>query len=535
MDIALQAMEQVFSYKYEEWQPHPADEETFNGQGAYLLKSDIQGIFNMWTQFIEYLSNHPVENMSSIRKIVWAWSHPDIFYTSPDPELEKMLDSYAKIMLRNVVSMARQHLGEMHWAKQIAKRLNSRVRIPIEEDFLILYPIENSRENYLTQEKRHYRNAEALANRWALHLPSEVVPTLVRYIIEAEVSEINHPRFDRFIFERIADQSKRPMDWVKELLNAKVKGHFIQPFLERLANLRDPEVIDVFKECLARKETRRAAAMVVITSPSLHEELLSRVLDHPEVLAGIIRQACQATGLEETCLKKLLLHENKEIAISAATGEWYAKPASSIREDLFQEWRRVIVEKSVFDDTMLESVFKKYPGIAYQWLLARIEEQADVLLRKEKVVISAICQLSLESRWEILKKYGKDDLGGDIIDELIGEDCEIYKRLLESSELKPIHLIPLRGRPIGNWVERAQLALQSGYSEEDVVDESVSGVSWSVFNAPMWEEWENEYRVLEASSEGRLKEVGRIGREKAMRIRSEGEKAESKVAVRGRR
>ena len=80
---------------------------------------------------------------------------------------------------------------------------------------------------------------------------------------------------------------------------------------------------------------------------------------------------------------------------------------------------------------------------------------------------------------------------------LVGDDLDLYGAFLQDDEKSPVHLWPLVGGPAGLWVERAKLALEAGFSVEEVARAAYAGgQEWSGSEFAMWSVWEQQFATL---------------------------------------
>jgi hypothetical protein len=98
---------------------------------------------------------------------------------------------------------------------------------------------------------------------------------------------------------------------------------------------------------------------------------------------------------------------------------------------------------------------------------------------------------------------------------LVGDDLAIYRALLENDKLRSHHLLPLMGKPSEvSWQSKALLALDYGHQPHDVAHAAIGNHwGWSGSAVAFWQSWIDEYNVLLKSSDPRLQEVGRKGKE----------------------
>jgi hypothetical protein len=201
-----------------------------------------------------------------------------------------------------------------------------------------------------------------------------------------------------------------------------------------------------------------------------------------------------------------------------------ADPQTVVRQSLYKYWKEAIlnIEKAGY---WLEEILKKDRNLAYQWLRKHIQE-TDTPYEMQKLFRNAIAPLSIEERKEILKLLPESYWRSGFIRGLIGESPELYSALLQDKSKEELHLIPLSGFGVDDvgeesweeekWVTKAKLALDAGYTPEDVAD-AIYGksYSWQGRISSMWARWMDRYEKLSNNSDPRIKQAGEIGKAKA--------------------
>lgn len=131
-------------------------------------------------------------------------------------------------------------------------------------------------------------------------------------------------------------------------------------------------------------------------------------------------------------------------------------------------------------------------------------------------VIDAIGALDVADRRELVTELVVEFSSGFIANQLVGDSTEVYDALLAQVDLKPLHLAPLWGRPSGTWASLALLALDYGYSEEELADAAYGGMhSWTGDESRMWETWIASFTELDTHSDTRMIDIQKRGIEVA--------------------
>ncbi len=108
-----------------------------------------------------------------------------------------------------------------------------------------------------------------------------------------------------------------------------------------------------------------------------------------------------------------------------------------------------------------------------------------------------------------------DSWNDDLVKLLVGDDDEIFGKLLGLKGLEPFHLAPLTGKPDGEaWRAKALLALDEGKSSDEIA-EATLGTShgWSGSESEMWAGWRRSFEALLGDADHRIARIGQRGAE----------------------
>ena len=99
---------------------------------------------------------------------------------------------------------------------------------------------------------------------------------------------------------------------------------------------------------------------------------------------------------------------------------------------------------------------------------------------------------------------------------LIDEDITLYHKLLRNENLKIFHLAPLSGQIDDDWIEKAKLALDMGYSNKEIAF-SIYGtvgvsIEWIGSESAMWLGWIRQFDKLSTNEDECIRKVGEIGK-----------------------
>src|SRR5678815_3649385 len=202
----------------------------------------------------------------------------------------------------------------------------------------------------------------------------------------------------------------------------------------------------------------------------------------------MVHLLCLRNQVSDAILKTMLTHSDSAVAAQAAIGAWWAEPRGQIKESLALEWRAALL-RTHGQQFYLSEILESDKSVACEWLITRIDEQPqffDHYTRKE--ISAAASVLSSEQRLAVLPHVPNDGLQTfELLTELADDDLKVCEEILETLRFGNYRLTFLHGHPKGLWVEKARLALNAGYSAEDIVGATVGlDSSWTGEQSNMW-------------------------------------------------
>jgi hypothetical protein len=130
-----------------------------------------------------------------------------------------------------------------------------------------------------------------------------------------------------------------------------------------------------------------------------------------------------------------------------------------------------------------------------------------------------------------------------VISSLIDDDLDLYRRFLSIPRTSDQRLAPLCGASkavdfemtpnLGRaWAEKAMLALDHGYTPEDVAQATFGRfMSWRGKTSDMWNAWVVQFDSMLTHPDRRIQLVAEIGRAQAARNRDHELRSERATAV----
>jgi hypothetical protein len=161
----------------------------------------------------------------------------------------------------------------------------------------------------------------------------------------------------------------------------------------------------------------------------------------------------------------------------------------------------------------LQEIFRQDASLAHDWLIARAEA-GPLTYHSLEIVQSAIEVLSFDEKRNVLDRLSLNPESADseLIKALTANDPRLLNLLLGRKKMSRNHLVALAGPPTGRWCEMAAIALDAGYSPDDVAKAAFGWVwQWEGDESAMWNKWARDFESVLGHEDSRLQAVGRPG------------------------
>jgi hypothetical protein len=532
--VGIRALRMAMSPAFNNYTIDPGAGMMVTFRQGLLLPGELSSLKELWplvVRIVEAVDNVP---WRYLLEVIHDWAYPSLHIPQGKASEEMVTDmrAFAERMLADLVRVSKGHPAFRHEATEYVQELGWDLDVTPDREFEILFPLESYKDLRAPQERQSSPVRE-LAVEWSGRNPADVVKRIVELEAAAKDVDHRHPRHTPMLCEEIATRTDRPMEWLQALLDNHAAPDLIVPFLSGAASGGEKGWEERARECLANPALTFATISVVLTSPDPPPQLLSEVLQRLEGYGDFIKRRCLKGEVPENTLASLLRHENPKVAVAAATGEWYSEPQGTVREGLNHDWR-VAVLRAAANEYWLHGILESDPQLAHDWLRSRMEEASIAgMYMEQPAVQAAVSSLSREQRLSILRTVRPQSMYTSVVSALVGSDLELYERFLKD-EKTHVQRWPLVGRPMGNWPEKAKLALSAGFSAEEVAGAAFGGEGgWVGLESDMWGTWIEQFTNLLSHEDEGIRRAADYGIQHAKRQRQRALEEERHEAIYG--
>lgn len=553
-DRAIKAMCVALAPGFEYSALDPGMGTTLQQVSGILRDVDLRELTQYWPALFTIVRNSERVPWAALFDLLEAWLHPDrgIFPPSKaSKETRHLLQQFAGKMARDLAAISREHPGVQRRIGDLAGEMKLCLDLHLDPKFERMFPSEMyDRDDWEEQHQQWLEDIGDFAETLTDRPPEEVASLVAGMYQEAVLADMHHLRLGH-LCAKLAERVPKPARTAEALIAHELAAPLIAPFLVQAAAAQDTDWIRLARRLLSDLEYRWNAVQVVLTHQSAPADLRCRALSvahEMPMLEDFMRERCRE--MSESTIAELLQSGDARVAVASALGYWCAHRGAE--DAAFGEvWRRAVLRSASEIPGGIDSAYwvgdilARDGDLAVEWLVLNQSVQYSPHTSTSKVAEETAGALDFERRASVIKRLasGKEVWpSAKVIALLVGDDTELYRKLLESSELRDQHLDPLHRELDDTWRRLASVALDAGYSEQAVTQATIGNYwFWSVSESAMWERRRSGFAAVMDDADYRIVTIGREGakemnerKQVAMR-REEVEAVEGREVVRRRR
>ena len=516
--------------------PDPGNQPRGTFVRGHLDDQDLETLTTLWPRVKDVVQDSTDVPWDLLLQLVSSWEYvypsgmADIRISTSTRAITRQ---FVERMLRDLAYASRHSPGAQHEIKELGSRFGVELETTTDGDLEDLCVSARVAD--------HVKDAE-LVERWRHRSVETIATSLARVESEAKAAGITFPPWRCHVLcGRLAQVLPNPVGAAKAFMKRELPGTLVEPFLREAARDGRPEWESIVRRCLRDERYREIGFAAAISHPAPPEEVLSAALANAGEMGKRI-EACFYQGLIPGATTRALLQcHDARVAVSAAIGLWQAVTQED-RDGTFDEaWRRAILRapagRSVHDEYWIGEIMSADSHLAEEWLLAKFGQHGDLHhWMVENAVAKILPTLSARQRTRVLTGLRPDPWNNDLVKLLVGDDGEIYRKLLDAEDLAPFHLAPLVGKPDEKgWRAKALLALDGDVGTDEIARATLgTSHGWSGLESEMWAGWRRSFEALLDDSDRRIARIGERGAELAKEDESRALAHERHRAVYGR-
>lgn len=522
----------------------------------------------------------------------WARYPVDWGREIPD-ETRSEIKRFTKRMLLDLAHVSRRHPGLQHVLKAAGEGAGLNVdrdpdfealRQRLDPDFEALHRRLEPDEEVKMMDSGP---PDGIVEDWERRSPEETARALARIESEGNLAGISYPRWSPQLCKRLAERVSDPAAVSRMFIKHELPADLVRPFVLRAARSNAPRWPELVRGCLDDRRLRELAIYAAVTHAAPPPELLSHALAAAGDFSQSVHTWCLRDDVPPDALLQMFRSTDVRVAAAAAIGHWCGCTVQLARDGartrcsscgsevaaeavicwmcgsilnveeykkhtfanggiparrLHDAWREAILRAPAdemgisHDGYWLGEILSNIPRLAEDWLVTKFGRRGHGTesWRLQEIAVKIVSALDSGQRARVLAVLRSDCRAEKLVRSLVGDDVDLYRGLLENSDLVEYHLAPLADKPCGAWRKKALVALDRGYSVDDVTGATLgrSGV-WSGPPSAMWADWRQAFETLLDDADPRIKKIGRRGADMAGEWERRELESERRQAIRG--
>ena len=494
-------------------------------RSAFLPVQGLREINTIWAEAKDAIRDIDAASWQHLLSTLRDWFPPEQAASRREvfEDERQIRRSLAERMLRDLLPISENSPGLQAGMSRLAGEFGVDLEVGQDEILELLYPplVARKRQAHLEEAVRR------LAAEWAKESPENIAVRIAFY--EQEAQRIGEAWMNNMpeLCQALAELVEEPEKWLDSLLAQDLRRDLFNPFLKRVVELQRDGWERQVEEYLENDRLVWFTASLILTLSAPPLALFDRALVKVQDEAVLIDGLCIRREVPLPTVRSLLRLPSWETALAAALGEWWAEPQAKVREEILPEWRDAILRAKTEDyaETKLNAGLQYRLGVtlasnadlALDWLRSRLKD-SDLprYFMRDSPFARAIGALGEGQRAKLLEKLDPVSILESLLPALIGMDAELYRSLLAIGPLEAYHLHPLGGLPGLGWEGLALVALDAGYTPEDIARAafrtSHARRSGGGLEYEYWKPWDQAFAAFENHPREDLREVVRHGR-----------------------
>ena len=525
--IAAEAAVVAFSPTMEGVGLDPVGDRAFQ-RWALLPVEALDKIAELWAVVRPLFRELDAQSWTLLKDLLWSWLHPKYAARGDDASgrQREVMVAFSRGVLADLSESAQFGVGVGRALRRLAARVD--LALPSESDSIydILFPEAPDNQDAFqldTWEANSRTGIENLAASWQSRRPENVAEDLRHFEDEARGVD-QRPRQTPWLASSIARRVGDPRVWAQSFLAAGLPGDLVEPFLAKSVKERAPGWRPLLAKALRQTSTSDAALSLALLE-QLPRIFDLQVMERVRYALPVVERMSLRGELPEWRMAVLLEVDHWPVALAAAVGEWLADPRGEVRSSLVDAWRRAVLHSRSREyggearqteqlQYWLGEILGCDSDLAFGWLRERLQDpDLPVVGDKRGPFAKAFGVLDSAKRRALIPLLHPGRQLISLLPLLVGQDAAVYTEVLRRADLAEYHLHPLRGGPNRMWCALAKVALDSGYSGEDVAEASFRPPNlWWFDMTGYWEKWQADLGELDTTCDPRLGEVAEHGR-----------------------
>lgn len=431
-----------------------------------------------------------------------------------------------QLVMNDLAKASRHHPGIQRRLGQFAEKYGVEFDEVSDSVFECLYPRLQEQfdpDNLDQEQAAHIDKVRRLAECWDNLSIDEITGHLARVENEAGLADTMYPRLSSEFSKALAKRRSDPVATARAFMTQRLPADLVDPFI-RCAIEGKQTSWSIVEDCLKDETYKYVGVAAAIAHSSAPPQVISTAVARAKGMEQLIEHRCLRGEVSEAALVELFRAGDEDVAVAAAVGHWLRSQRRHADASLGSAWQQAILqsaESSAADSEhhsyWIGKILEQDGELATEWLIRLVKNKPDFFAyHVGQIAEKSAATLSENQRRIVLRAFPPNwqpsPVNRKVVGVLVGNSLDLYRELLNSKDLACIHLAPLAGKPGNGWETKAILALDSGYSVEEIVFATQDVmISWQGPESEMWSGWRRAFERLQVDIDPRIVRIGELG------------------------
>jgi len=491
--VFAQALDYAFEPHFEIHRNDPGAGNSISFGGGHLSATGMQQLLDQWPTFKPLLSDLPDEAWHYLVDLLEEWAYEQrAMGGTPNKEQKEALHKGAAMIIDDLAELSVDQLGIQARLRELAHHLKHKVETTRAREYDIIFPHEDDRRDWQKMTAKQVEAAKTLATEYVSKDPGDVIALLVNMNKHAAAAHKTYPDHTTTVAYELADKVADLTAWSEAAITEWDRPDISLAFLLVL-QARDPEAAKpLLLKALKDDRHRYAAVEVILRRNFADDELWKEAYPLLKDMSRTADILVLRQQTDEETTARLLQYPTGDVGLMVADTIAHLS-GDTIPAAVLPLWEAAIINYKFERDTRhndmhVSNALKSHPATTVKWLIAKVAEEHDGWLdgfRRESSDLMST--LSREQRVQVVRSLSDSERSEHVAAELVGKSLSMFKELLANKNTRRYQLGVLSHVDGAEWVQFAELALEAGWDEDDIISASTSmSDSWSGSAAQHW-------------------------------------------------
>ena len=551
--LAFMCMALSPAFEFEGSDPGLGDRLTI--RHGILSSKYLRDVADLWPLLLSSLRSCPdsLDAWEMLTSLAWDWMAPQrCGHVEPNEGQKAVSRNAAATMLQDLAQLSCTMKGVQLRLKRMAEYIELDLNITDQGvlELQVLDPVcqKNNDKDLDAWAKESNAAARQLGEKWGSLGAADMVSMLDGALLDIRYSKTPASFID--VIPAFCDGAAGVLDGecasaVKLMIAKNMRQQHVAPFMRVCIELMPAGWESVLRQCLSREAYAYSAIEAIMTHDDVAEGVLGDLAFNALIkLPPMHHSAVEVLAVRDQLPARHLLaalrlcgdvqasgdEAHLRLAVGAAVGHWQARKKAVASPRLLDAWQQAVVQSAYLDVRpndhdllyLVGEILSCDGALALRWmreaLTASQQGVSGTLLAD--TAVKAVSAMNKQARETLLDEAAAIGItpssyfcAMDWVPVCVGDNPDLYARLLTHTSLADLHGLPLAGDFTMGWRQKALAALKK-YNEEWVACCSLGDgarVAWVGSISGQMTDMRGKFEGLLHDENALLKKVGAAG------------------------